>query len=46
MWAVDGAPASHALPGSIQLGSDEQEPSSPAAVVAKTTAMPVLVSTQ
>jgi hypothetical protein len=46
MWAVDGSPASHALPGSIQLGSDEQEPSPPAAVDAKMTALPVLDSTQ
>jgi len=46
MWAVDGSSASHALPGPVQLGSDEQEPSSPATVVAKATALPVLVSTQ
>jgi hypothetical protein len=45
MWAVDGSPASHALPGSIQPGSDEHESSPPAGVDAKTTALPVLVST-
>jgi hypothetical protein len=46
MRAVDGSPASHALPDSIELGSDDRGPSPPTGVDAKTIAMPILVATQ
>ena len=45
MRAVDGSCASHALPGSIQLGSNEPEPCLPAAVGVQTTPPSVFVST-
>ena len=45
MRGVDGSWASHALPGPVQLGSDEPEPLLPVAVGLQAKALPVLTST-
>jgi radical SAM superfamily enzyme YgiQ (UPF0313 family) len=45
MRAVDGSPASHALPGSFKRVGDVSESSVSATVVVRTTALPVLDST-
>jgi hypothetical protein len=45
MRAVDGSPASHALPGSIQARRNDPSPSPPDAVGVRTMALPVLAST-
>ncbi len=44
MRAVDGSPASHALPGANRLGGEAPEPSHPAAVGARTTVLPAPIS--
>jgi hypothetical protein len=44
MRSVDGLSASHALPGSIQLGTGEAAPFTPTEGGVRTKSLPVLVS--
>jgi hypothetical protein len=44
MRAIDGSCASHAMPNTAQLGSDEPEPCRPMAVDMQSTALPVSAS--